>query len=47
MPANTHRLPIEDIALLDDEPALFDAGLDPNTLQVAVDQIIISLVINP
>jgi hypothetical protein len=47
MPNNNPRLPIEDICLLDDEPALFDAGLDPYALQIAADQIIISLIVNP
>jgi hypothetical protein len=47
MPNTDFRLPIDEICLLDDEPALFDAGLDPYALQIAADQIIISLIINP
>lgn len=47
MPITCTKLPIEEIALLDDEPALFDAGSDPYALQIAMDQIIVSLVVNP
>jgi hypothetical protein len=40
-------LTIADLPLLDEEAALFDASLDPASLQISTDHIIISLVFNP
>ncbi len=47
MPQDTLKLAIEDLPLLDDEPALFDASLDPASIQISTDHIIISLIYYP
>jgi len=40
-------LSIADLPLIEGEAALFDAAIDPAAMQIAADQIIISLVVNP
>lgn len=44
MPRDTIAIAIEDLPLLEGEAALFDASLDPASLQISTDHIVISII---